>query len=98
LTPPHLNVLITPVMARVCDLCGKGYHRAKLVPRLIGRRVSQRTLHKQQPNLRTVRMAVDGGNKTKFKMCTSCLKRMKKDRKAVEVLAENPEIEATATE
>lgn len=77
-------------MARICDVCGKGYHRSNLVKRLIGRRVSQRTLHRQQPNLRTVRMAVNGGNKVTLKMCTSCLKRMKKDRKALEEVNTNP--------
>lgn len=77
-------------MARVCDVCGKGYHKGNLVPRGIGRRVTRRTLRRQQPNLRTVRMAVNGDNKMTLSMCASCLKRLKKDKKALEVVQETP--------
>lgn len=69
-------------MARVCELCGKGSIKGNLVPRGIGNRVTRRTIRRQQPNLRTVRMAVDGGNKMTLKLCASCVKRMKKDKKA----------------
>ncbi len=76
-------------MARICDICEKGYHRAHLVPRGIGRRVTKRTLRKQHPNLRTVKMAIEeGGNKVKLKICSGCLKRMKKDKRDFELAKE----------
>jgi ribosomal protein L28 len=71
-------------MARVCELCGKGSMKGNLVPRGIGRRVTKRTIRRQHPNLRTVRMAVNGDNKATLKLCASCVKRMKKDKKAQE--------------
>lgn len=83
-------------MARVCDICGKGYQKGNLVPRGIGKRVTQRTIHRQKPNLRTVRMAVNGGNKMTLNICTSCLKRLKKDQKAVETAQEVPLVEESA--
>lgn len=73
-------------MSKICDLCQKGYHRGNLVPRGIGRRVTRRTLRRQEPNLRTVRLALEeGGNKVTLKLCASCLKRMKKDKKDLAV-------------
>lgn len=68
-------------MARICDLCGKGHLKANLVARGIGNRVTQRTLRTQKPNLRTVRMQINGRNKATMRICTSCLKRIKNDVK-----------------
>ncbi|MBU0649870.1 hypothetical protein KJ605_02380 [Patescibacteria group bacterium] len=59
-------------MSRICEICGKGRLRAKLVPRLIGRRVSRRTTTFQHVNLREKRLDL-GGRKVKVKLCTSCL-------------------------
>jgi len=65
-------------MSKICDLCGKGYLKGNLVPRGVGRRVTRRTNMRQQVNLRTKRLAL-GGNSISVQMCTSCLKRLKKD-------------------
>lgn len=83
------RALIIAAMATTCDICGKGYLRGNQVARGIGDRVSRRTIRKQLPNLRTVRMALNGGSKTTLYICTSCLKRMKKEKKdvAAEVIA-----------
>jgi ribosomal protein L28 len=70
-------------MSRICELCGKTYKKGNLVPRGIGRRVTRRTIRRQNPNLRSKKITVDG--KTfKAKICASCLKRMKKDAKDAE--------------
>lgn len=71
-------------MARVCEVCGKDYHKANLVPRLIGRRVSNRHIKKQQPNLRNKKIEVNG-QKVKVKLCASCLKRLKFEAKKAAV-------------
>jgi large subunit ribosomal protein L28 len=65
-------------MSKICEICGKGYLKGNLVPRGVGRRVTKRTIHRQQPNLRIKRLLV-GGVKIKVRMCASCLKRLKKD-------------------
>lgn len=72
-------------MARVCELCEKSTLKGNLVPRGIGRRVTRRTIRHQKPNLRTVRMALEeGGNKVTLRICTSCLKKLKRENKTVE--------------
>lgn len=63
-------------MSRICDICEKGYLRGNLVPRGVGRRVTRRTLTKQQPNLRSKKIDLDGLT-LKVKLCASCLKRLK---------------------
>ena len=65
-------------MSRVCELCEKGYIKGNLVPRGVGRRVTHRTLHRQQPNLRVKRFVING-TPVKMKICASCLKRIKKE-------------------
>lgn len=65
-------------MSRICDICKKGYLKGNLVPRGIGNRVTRRTIRRQQPNLRTKSVVIDG-SKVKLKLCASCLKRLKKD-------------------
>jgi large subunit ribosomal protein L28 len=59
-------------MARKCEICGKGPQ--------FGNRVShsnRKTRHKFNPNIQTVRMEI-GGVTRKVKICTSCLKSLKK--------------------
>lgn len=63
-------------MAKICDICEKGYLKANQVPRGIGRRVTRRTTIKQNPNLRTKKFNIDGTAVT-LKICASCLKRIK---------------------
>jgi len=65
-------------MSKICDICGKGYLKGNLVPRGVGKRVTRRTTMRQQPNLRVKRLDL-GGNTISVQMCTSCLKRLKKD-------------------
>lgn len=70
-------------MARVCEVCGKQYQKGNLVPRLIGRRVSNRSIKKQKPNLRNKKIEIDG-QKVRVKLCASCLKRIKFEQRALE--------------
>ncbi len=65
-------------MSRICDICEKGYLKGNLVPRGVGRRVTRRTLMRQQPNLRTKRLEINGV-KVKVQLCASCLKKLKQE-------------------
>jgi len=59
-------------MARRCEICGKGPQ--------FGNRVShsnKKTRHKFNPNIQNVRIEVDGEIR-RIKICTSCLKSLKK--------------------
>jgi large subunit ribosomal protein L28 len=59
-------------MARKCEICGKGPQ--------FGNRVShsnKKTRHKFNPNIQQVRLEIDGEVR-KVKICTSCLKSLKK--------------------
>jgi len=84
---------------KTCDVCGKGYLRGNAVARGIGNRVTRRTGRRQLPNLRAVKMSLeDGGNKVNLWICSSCLKRLKKDKRdlAVVDLADTSKV-STAT-
>jgi ribosomal protein L28 len=65
-------------MSKMCEICGKTYLKGNLVPRGIGNRVTRRTITRQQPNLRIKHMQF-GSNKVKVKLCSSCLKKLKKE-------------------
>jgi ribosomal protein L28 len=65
-------------MSRICQFCGKGYKKGNSVTRLIGNRVSNRSIKKQQPNLKTRKIVIDGTS-MKAKLCTKCLSRIKKE-------------------
>jgi len=67
-------------MSLVCEMCLKSYNRGNLVKRLIGNRVARRTTRRQQPNLRNKRIEVEG-QMVRVKLCTSCLKKIKSDKK-----------------
>ena len=59
-------------MARKCEICGKGPQ--------FGNRVShsnRKTRHKFNPNLQNVTLEIDGV-KRKVRICTSCLRSLKK--------------------
>lgn len=76
-------------MSRVCEFCNKGYMKGNLVPRGIGRRVTNRAIKRQQPNIRNKKMTINGRART-VSICASCLKRMKFDkRKKEETVKEN---------
>jgi ribosomal protein L28 len=83
-------------MSKICAICGKGYMKGNQVPRGIGRRVTRRTIIKQEPNLRTKSFIIDGGKVT-MKICTSCLKRIKFEERAAAV-AQTEAVEATVKE
>ena len=70
-------------MARVCDICQKSYLKGNLVPRGIGRRVTNRAIKRQQPNIRKKKLDVDG-QKINVNICSSCLKRIKFNKKKSE--------------
>lgn len=67
-------------MAKSCEVCGKTYQKANLVPRGIGNRVTRRTTTKRKPNLRNKRLMIDG-KKVRVVLCASCLKRITKAKK-----------------
>ena len=56
-------------MAAVCDVCGKGPGFGMSVSH------SHRRTHRRwNPNIQTVRARIDGGNRQRLNVCTSCLK------------------------
>jgi len=60
------------MMARKCEICGKGPQ--------FGNRVShsnRKTRHKFNPNIQQVRIEINGVRR-RIKICTSCLKSLKK--------------------
>lgn len=67
-------------MSLVCEMCLKSYNRGNLVKRLIGNRVARRTTRRQQPNLRSKRLIIDGKT-VRLKICASCLKKVSKESK-----------------
>ena len=67
-------------MPKQCEICGKTYQKANLVPRGIGNRVTKRTASRNSANLRVKRFLING-RKVKVRLCASCLKRLKKDEK-----------------
>lgn len=67
-------------MSKECQICGKTYQKGNLVPRGIGNRVTRRTIHRNSINLRVKRFLVNG-MKMKVRLCSSCLKRIKKDER-----------------
>jgi ribosomal protein L28 len=74
-------------MSRACEICGKTYQIANLVPRGIGNRVTKRTKTHNKANLRIKRFLINGV-KVKFKLCASCLKRIKKEEKDIQKIIE----------
>lgn len=82
-------------MSRICDVCSKSALKGNLVKRGIGRRVTRRTIMKQEPNLFEKRILVDGRN-IKVKICASCLKRLKKEIRDIEVAAKEAKVEVKA--
>ena len=67
-------------MASVCDICQKSYLKGNLVPRGIGRRVTNRSITRQHPNIRKKKLNING-QKINVNICTSCLKRIKFEKK-----------------
>jgi large subunit ribosomal protein L28 len=56
-------------MAAVCDVCGKGPGFGMSVSH------SHRRTHRRwNPNIQTVRARLNGGNRQRLNVCTSCLK------------------------
>jgi ribosomal protein L28 len=84
-------------MAKVCELCQKGYLKANQVPRGIGRRVTRRTTVKQNPNLRTKKFVINGTSLT-VKLCASCLKRMKMEPNYEELTKASVSAESVSAE
>jgi len=75
-------------MSRMCDICGKTYQRSNLVPRGIGNRVTKRTKAHNAANLRIKRFLINGV-KVRFKLCSSCLKRIKKEERDIQKIIES---------
>ncbi|MBP7927981.1 50S ribosomal protein L28 [Patescibacteria group bacterium] len=69
-------------MSKVCDICAKGALKGNLVKRGIGRRVTRRTIMKQEVNLFDKKIKIDNTT-IKVKICSSCLKRLKFEQAAL---------------
>ena len=71
-------------MAQRCDVCGKEPTFGKAVSRLgknaIHRRVKGRSARRFNPNIQPVKAMVKG-TPTRLKVCTSCLKKGKVERR-----------------
>ncbi|MDT9683631.1 50S ribosomal protein L28 [Streptomyces sp. TRM76323] len=71
-------------MAQRCDVCGKEPSFGKSVARLgknaIHRRVQGRSARRFNPNVQPMKTTVNG-TPTRLKVCTSCLKRGKVERR-----------------
>ena len=81
-------------MAKICQICGKGGLKGNQVPRGVGKRVTRRTIIKQEVNLRAKKFIIDGKS-IGLRICTSCLKRIKfEERKAF--AQDNQVVEASA--
>lgn len=81
-------------MSKQCQICGKTYQKGNLVPRGIGNRVTKRTLKRNSVNLRVKRFLING-SKVKVILCSSCLKRFKKDQRDIEKAIEASKTEST---
>ena len=62
-------------MAKVCDLCGKGYLKGNLVCFS-----NKKSIKRSYPNLRSVRVVINNVVK-RLKVCTSCLGASKRNAK-----------------
>jgi ribosomal protein L28 len=69
-------------MAKICQICGKGSLKGNQVPRGVGRRVTRRTIIKQEVNLRAKKFVINGRG-VSLRICTSCLKRIKFEERKV---------------
>ena len=58
-------------MARVCDICGKGYQKGNLVSFS-----NKKAIKRSHVNLRRVRRVIDGTS-VRVVMCSGCLNRSK---------------------
>ena len=65
--------------------------KANIVPRGVGNRVTKRSTKVRMANLRVKRFVVNGA-KVKLVLCSSCLKRIKKD--AADMKKQPPELSA----
>jgi ribosomal protein L28 len=77
-------------MSKQCQICGKTYQKGNLVPRGIGNRVTRRTINRNSVNLRIKRFVIDGKT-VKLRLCSSCLKRIKKDQADIDKLLKESE-------
>ena len=67
--------------------------KGNLVPRGVGRRVTNRAIKRQQPNLRRKKMTIDGKTRV-YSICASCLKRMRfEEKKKAEAQAQKTEVQ-----
>jgi ribosomal protein L28 len=70
-------------MAMICQFCEKTYQRGNKVPRGIADRVIRRTTKRFVPNIRNKKLEINGRN-VRVQICSSCLKRLKKDQRDLE--------------
>ena len=72
-------------MSKRCDVCGKepvfGNRVARLGKNAIHRKVKGRSSRRFNPNIQPVKVLVEGTAK-RMKVCTSCLKKGKVQRRA----------------
>ncbi len=75
-------------MAKVCELCGKGYLKGNIVCFS-----NKKSIKRSYPNIRSAKVNINGRN-IKLKLCTGCLSALKKAQIAEKLEAVNVVAEA----
>jgi large subunit ribosomal protein L28 len=66
---PVLNSEVSDIMAKRCEVCGKGPQFGNNVSH-----ANNRTPRRFNPNLQSIRVQVPKGGAKRMKVCTSCIK------------------------
>ncbi len=69
-------------MAKVCEMCGKGYQKGNIVCFS-----NKKSIKRSYPNIRSVKVSINGRS-TKLSICTGCLSAIKKAGRAEVAAAE----------
>jgi large subunit ribosomal protein L28 len=75
-------------MAKVCEMCGKGYLKGNIVCFS-----NKKSIKRSYPNIRSAKVNVDGRN-IKLKLCTGCLSALKRAQAAEKIEVANIVAEA----
>ncbi|MCL2621973.1 MAG: bL28 family ribosomal protein [Firmicutes bacterium] len=65
-------------MANICEMCGKNKMKGNQIC-ITRSQVSRRTIKHFEPNIQKTSLLDDGGNKRQVKLCTKCIKTLKKE-------------------
>lgn len=65
-------------MSRICDICGKTKMNGNKIKR-DNQGIRGRNSYERLPNLQNITVTDENGRKSKMKVCTGCLKKMKQE-------------------